>query len=302
VLFLINFGMDSLLLFGTAVLCKRPVRFRRIFAGAGVSSLLYCLCVYLDIARGLPSYNLPACFVVFISGLVVAFRPASPGIFLRLAGIFLLCAAATGGLCAAVYYLSAASRAFGAPLARFSAATLVVSGAGAFLALRRAAAFFRKTAAAARSYCFVKVYFDGKTADFSALADTGHSLSDPLSKAPVIVAEYAAVSALFPPEFRRVFAGSGEGALGAALAQIGGETPGNRLLRSRFRLLPFRSVGRESGLLVGFRPDKTEIFTERGIARPDAVIGVCGFPLSRDGSCAGLLSPEILRQTQEVSL
>ncbi len=127
------------------------------------------------------------------------------------------------------------------------------------------------------------VTYSGHTARVKALPDTGNALCDPITSAPVIVAELKAVSKIVPHEFARIFESENESDLSDAL------------LSCKIRLIPFASIGCENGMLWGFKPDKVEVFlNERNITLGDVIIGVCRDSLSADNSFHALIHPEII--------
>lgn len=95
----------------------------------------------------------------------------------------------------------------------------------------------------------VILWLNGRKVEVSALCDTGNELVDPVSRLPVVIAEYDAVKSLLPAVFCEVFERDvGADAVFAAM--------GPYAISSRLRLIPFQSIGREHGMLVGIRPDK----------------------------------------------
>jgi stage II sporulation protein GA (sporulation sigma-E factor processing peptidase) len=102
-----------------------------------------------------------------------------------------------------------------------------------------------------RRYLNSVIVVGQREARISALLDTGNELRDPLTRQPVLVVEYSAVSGLLPPEVQEGYAqGRPEVVAAAVCAGAPGEVWGDRV-----RLLPFRSLGASRGLLLGFRPD-----------------------------------------------
>ena len=62
----------------------------------------------------------------------------------------------------------------------------------------------------------------------------------------------------------------------------------------RARLIPFSSLGKENGMLLGFVPDKAEIYDECGVrVLEKCVVGIYEHSLSKDRSYAALLNPYI---------
>ncbi len=92
--------------------------------------------------------------------------------------------------------------------------------------------------------------FCGKEAQVTALFDTGNELTDPATGLPVLILEPAAAERLLPPELGWLLRELTADNAASLLTRI----PGG--MRMRFRLVPYRSLGRDSGLLLAFRPDE----------------------------------------------
>lgn len=134
------------------------------------------------------------------------------------------------------------------------------------------------------------ISFDSKVTGLYALVDTGNSLYDPLTNTPVVVVEFSAIKEILPQEIRDIFEKDNENDLAALTESISG-TP----WFSRFRLIPFTSLGRENGMLIGFRPDYIEIEEEnrrKGIR--DVIVGIYNRALSRNEKYKALLNPELI--------
>ena len=134
------------------------------------------------------------------------------------------------------------------------------------------------------------ISFDRKSIGLFALVDTGNSLYDPLTNTPVVVVEFDAIKDILPAEIRSIFEKDRENDLGAVTDTISGTT-----WFSRFRLIPFTSLGKENGMLIGFRPDYIEIDNDnqtKGIK--DVIIGIYNRPLSRNEKYKALLNPELI--------
>ncbi len=124
----------------------------------------------------------------------------------------------------------------------------------------------------------VQIFYADRSADFIALPDTGHSLKDILSNAPVIVAETEAARALLGSTLAAkmlCFAGGGE------------SVPG-------LRVIPYRAVGGQ-GLLPAVRCQKA-VFTTPGGQKhiQGPILALCSTPLGEDYNA--IFDPEILSQ------
>ena len=104
--------------------------------------------------------------------------------------------------------------------------------------------------AKARKSSRVHLDFAGRGADFSLLVDTGNDLSDPVSGRPALVLDRRAAARVLPVEAAVPLAGLRADNAPAVLAALPGA------YRAQFQLLPYRAVGKESGLLLAFRPER----------------------------------------------
>lgn len=136
----------------------------------------------------------------------------------------------------------------------------------------------------------VKISFDNRAIDLSALIDTGNSLRDPLTNIPVMVVEFKALQELLPQEIKSIFDGAQEEDLNYVTTIIS-----KSKWFSRFRLIPFCSLGKENGMLIGFKPDFIEIGGEedkRDIK--NVIVGIYNRSLSRNEKYKALLGPEFV--------
>lgn len=134
------------------------------------------------------------------------------------------------------------------------------------------------------------IAFEKRTIGIYALVDTGNTLHDPLTNMPVVVVEFSAIRSILPSEIKKIFEEHNESDLTGITEAITGST-----WFSRFRLIPFTSLGKENGMLIGFKPDYIEISKDndnKGIS--DVIIGIYGRSLSKNEKYRALLSPELI--------
>jgi stage II sporulation protein GA (sporulation sigma-E factor processing peptidase) len=136
----------------------------------------------------------------------------------------------------------------------------------------------------------ISIAVEDKSIELSALVDTGNSLHDPLTNMPVVVVEFSAIRDLLPDDIRSIFEHNHENDLGSVTATISSSN-----WCKRFRLIPFTSLGRENGMMIGFRPDYIEIGADdgkRGIR--DVIVGIYNRTLSADEQYRALMNPELI--------
>ena len=136
----------------------------------------------------------------------------------------------------------------------------------------------------------LKIAFESKIIDLAALVDTGNSLYDPLTNTPVIVVEFKAIREALPTEIQDIFEKSKENDLGCVTNIVS-----RSAWFSRFRLIPFTSLGKENGMLIGFKPDYIEIGEneeKRGVN--NVIVGIYNRALSKNEKYKALLNPELM--------
>lgn len=287
VYFLLNLAADFFLLWMTALWAREEPKPMRILLAALVGAA-YALALLF-----LPAFfwMLPARLVIGLpmAGLAFGFRDL--GRVLRLAGVYYGINFLAGG---ASYALTIAGPASGwlpggvfwlkdrglIPVVMMACAT---GGKLLFDAIARRARI-------SRLLIPTEVVFGGQRVALKGFVDTGNNLRDPVTAGPVMVVEYPAIKSLLPPKILEAIKGNGE-LDPFLLTGVLGDGPWS----TRFRLIPFSSLGRESGLLLGFRPDEVRLW--RGSfahTSRRAIVGVYPRTLSRDGSYNALLSPEFL--------
>ncbi len=101
----------------------------------------------------------------------------------------------------------------------------------------------------------VRLKFAGREVALTALLDTGNTLSDPVTGRGVLVAEGERLEGLFP---------EGNGPRREDLTDPAGALERlNRSWPGRFRVLPYRAVGVDRGLLLAVRLDEVQIGGQR---------------------------------------
>lgn len=228
-------------------------------------------------------------FKLLASGLMIAAAFPVYGVwdFLRLTGLFYAVSAAFGGLSFAILFLTGWGRRLGAVFSNGVVyldipITALFLGATAFYGLLGLAGAALRLSKRLGPRHKLIVELDGKKAVLTALADTGNILVDPISRAPVIVAELEALKGLFDYSIR-VGLSSEDLQEGLGLMTERG---------MRARLIPFSSVGKPNGMMVGFVPDRAAV--RRGgslLPMGRCVVGIYPHRLSPDKSYDALYNP-----------
>ncbi len=258
----LNLFINYFLLLAVGKFLRLPVKRLRLLAGAGAGAV-YALTILLP---PLPAILALLCRLAASAVIVLlAFPVRTPKLLLRTAAAFYLVSFAFAGFLLAFWYLtSAPGLLIRDSVVYFNVSPLVFLVAS-MLAYGAVRLFQRLTGREEPKalLCRVTVTRAGSRAVFTARVDTGNSLTEPFSGAPVIVAEREAVAALIP--------GEEEGC----------------------RLVPFHTVS-GSGLLRAFRPESLVIECAGRVTRPpESYVAVSEQPVSH-GEFHALLNPALL--------
>ncbi|MDR3239112.1 MAG: sigma-E processing peptidase SpoIIGA [Clostridiales bacterium] len=292
VVFFINFVMDFIILWVAGRIARQKTKVWRVAAAAGIMALLYCLIVF--VTRFHIFYHMISTVAILMIGVFAAFSIRKPKTFFKLILLAYVSAFFIGGLGMALFYGTQFSNLVGnitnATVKHFSLATLSGAVAGFYLLFKAASVWLDRRALKRQMCLAVKIFFEGRNVEFNALVDTGNTLREPLSQAPVIVAEFNSVKHFLPDPIKLIFYENQEGDLRKLIS--GAE---NDAFSTRMRMIPFESLGRPHGVLIGFRPDKVEILREKDVITPqNVIIGIYNFHLSKNGAYQGLLNPELM--------
>jgi len=130
-----------------------------------------------------------------------------------------------------------------------------------------------------------------KSAELVGLVDTGNHLRDPLTGNPVIIVEYQAMDDLLPTSVGAFLSSQIDPEMGEMVDIFGIEGWGKRI-----RLIPFTSVGKEHGVMMGFKPDQVIIDNKgRKIIKNNIIIGLCEQALCPDNSYHALVNPKTVQ-------
>ena len=285
--------MNLMILWLTARLGKIAFRRWRLFAGAALGAV-YSIVIFVPALQTFtgPGYKL----LVSMLMVAAAFIPQQPKKSLMLIAYFYLCTFALGGTVLGIINFLHRSVP-GETMAGFMQAVDTYLWYGVLLALalfwfagKIAPAALRKRLILPLLRADLDINLRGKKVCLAAMVDTGNGLTDLLSGDPVIIAEFDAVKDILPEEVSNAVLKYGWKDGGMLLAEMGeGIREGN------FRLIPFCSVGRDNGWLIGFRPDEVLIRQGGGAIRTnEAIIALCPDRLQGDTPCRALLPPDLL--------
>ena len=135
--------------------------------------------------------------------------------------------------------------------------------------------------------CKVKIKLNGKEETVEAMVDTGNMLKEPITGTPVVVVERTSLYELLPKEILN----NTESILGGDFEKIPEEIKNEYV--PKLKLIPFASLGKQNGMLVGIKPEKIEVINEQTEEEKNAIIGIYNKSLTEKGEYKALIGIDL---------
>jgi stage II sporulation protein GA (sporulation sigma-E factor processing peptidase) len=251
-IFIINFFMNFFILYDTAKAVKEKINIYKLAAGAGIGAL-YFLVIFFPGLHVI--YTLFIKFAVSILMIIAAFTPYKSKRLISIYLWFFIISSIYGAVSLMVLFLFYGVRGlYIIYIYSYPSFILVLSSLAAHFLITYINNFLKVKLIQDCISIEITVQFNGLTKKIKALVDTGNSLVDPLTNKPAIVVSYSSLQSILPAEIDKDFIGELEKDIKAASKLIDYED-----WAYRFRLIPYTSIGREGGFLIGFKPDYIKV-------------------------------------------
>lgn len=289
-LFLENLLMNFLILNITSYFGKYQGSKLKILIGAGVGAL-YSFIIFFPSLQFFLTFTMK--IIVSMLIIVITFTPHKFKDFFKYLSIFYLVSFVFGGAAFALFYFTNFKSIISNGIfytSNFSIKILCYSVVLAYLLIYLSINLIKYKISKERMMKEITIEFDEKKKEISALVDTGNSLEDPISKFPVIIVEYSAIEDILPDKIKDVFKSSDSDILENMAINLQ-----NSNWMNRVRIIPYNSLGKENGILIGFKPDNVELENDGDRMNLNKIIiGISKSKLSQNGDYKALINPDIL--------
>lgn len=290
-LFIGNLLADSLIIWAAGRLGQVRAKAYRILIASCIGSLY-------SVALFMPGTDfLLAFYVKFAVSLVIvlaAFAPLPPRKMVICMFFFYLVSFVSGGaVIGASYFLSSAGGIgqvinFSAIVSKYMWSGLIFAAALVWIGVALLPRYFKTRQGLLSMKLTLTIFIEGREVKVRGLIDTGSSLCDPVSGEPVVVVEHGALKDLLPGPMKDAGACSVDA---ITLIERMMDTPWS----GRLRLIPFHSLGNDSGILLGLRPDRIEFVMDNKIMKIEkVVIGLHGRRLNAGRDYDAIINPSLL--------
>ena len=292
IIFLENIFMNSIILLATGVILKAPIRILRNLIASTIGSI-YAIIIYVSNIAIYSNFFLK--LVLSFAIIYVAFKPVNIKSFLKYVVIFYLTSFTFGGVAFALLYFVSPQDILlqdGVLIGTYPMKIILAGGILGFIIITISFKNIKGRLNKKDMFCNITLNSSNKKTKITAIIDTGNFLRDPITKIPVIVVEKDKLNELLP-----------EIILDNVTNIINGKNVELGEYASKIRAIPFKSLGKENGLLLGIKMDEVEVeYQDTNYQIKNVIIGIYNGTLSRNGKYSGLIGLDIINNTEEFAI
>lgn len=287
-----NLCMNYIILFGTAYIIKLKIRHFRIIFSSLIGAV-YAVLAYTNI---FPMYtNIVVKIILSISMIYIAYNPKNIKGMIKELVVFYLVSFALGGCAFALLYIIKPQNIFiknGVFVGTYPIKIALLGGIVGFTVTYIAFKIVKTKINKKEIIYNVKVKIEDKQMFTKVLLDTGNMLKDPISNEPVMLIEKEKLCDILPSSLLENI----ENVLGGDFR----EEIDNMKYRTRLRIVPFTSVGKQNGMMLGIKTDSIKIMTDIDEIIKENVI-VCAYEkkFSKTGKYYGLIGLDMFEKRSE---
>ena len=287
IIFLENIIMNYIILYTTGLIMQEKISYLRML----ISSILGAIYVIMLYITQLPIYtNVIIKIVLSVVMIYIAFYPNILKKLIKNIVIFYLTSFCFGG---AAYYLlynvspEQIKNINGVLVGEYPIKIAILGGIlGAFVIYISFKIVKRKIDKNS-IYYKIEIGYNEKNVEVTTLLDTGNLLAEPITKCPVVIIEEKKLLHILDEESLDIL----------KKGQMDKLDYLEEKLKLRCRVIPFNSIGKNNGILLGFKPDYIKLYNdeEKKIIN-DVIVCTCSNKFNKKYS--GLIGLELLNSQE----
>lgn len=289
VVFLENLVMNSIILIASGIILKKKLKWIRILLASSLGAV-YTIIGYISVLEIYSNLVLKVILSILI--IYIAFNPQTVKQLWKDVLIFYLTSFVFGGVAFALIYVVKPQDILmknGLFLGTYPLKTVLLAAIVAFIIIIAAFAIVKTKFSKKDMFCEVEVELNNKKIKTRAMIDTGNLLKEPITNTPVIVLEHTLLYECVPKEILDNL----ESILGGELVKIPEEIRNEYI--SRLKLIPFASLGKQNGMLVGIKADSLKIIQDdQEKENKNVIVGIYNKSLTKRGEYRALVGMDLI--------
>ena len=283
-----NIIMNYIILFATGIVIKVKINQIRII----ISSLLgavYSIIAYVRILEIYSSFVLKIILSILI--VYIAFNPQNAKKMWKYILIFYLTSFVFGGAAFALIYVVKPQEILmknGLFLGTYPLKTVMLSAIIGFFIIITAFSIVKSKITKKDIFCDIEIKLNKKIIKTKAMIDTGNLLKEPITNTPVVVVEHTLLYECLPKEILNNL----EKIIGGDFEKLPNDIREEYV--SKLKLIPFSSLGKTNGMLLGIKPEYLKVIREEEQVSRNVIIGIYNKSLTKKGEYRALMGMENL--------
>lgn len=282
-----NLCMNYIILFATGFIMKMKLHHIRIILSALVGGV-YAILSYMQI---FPIYsNMIVKIVLSVCMIYIAFFPKGIKALIKQLVMFYLVSFVFGGCAFALLYFVKPQDIFmrnGVYIGTYPIKIALLGGIVGFILTYIAFKIVKNRMSKKGLIYEIEIKINEKSTKVKAMLDTGNQLKDPITAIPVVIVEKEKLYEIVPKSILDNI----EDILGGDWK----ENEDNISFRSRFRMIPFHSIGKQNGMLLGFKADEVKVITDIDeISNKKVIICIYNQKLTKTNTYSALIGLDML--------
>lgn len=284
--FLENVIMNYIIIFSTGTICKVNMKQIRILLASTLGAI-YAIMLYIFkfnvYSNQITKIILTVCMVY------IAFNSKSFKILMKQLIIFYLTSFCFGG---AAYYLlycvnpNLIKTINGVFVGTYPIKIAILGAILGFFIINVSFKIIKSKLSKSDIIYNIDIFYKNKKSNIKAILDTGNLLTDPITNIPVLIVEAQKLENIIP---KNVLNNMQQIFINDVFENVDED------IKSRCSIIPFSSLGKKNGMMIGFRPDFIKIhIDESEEIRKKVIIGIHNNKLTKNELYSGLIGLNLL--------
>lgn len=284
-----NLIMNFIILYATGIILKSRIKNIRLIL-ASLLGAIYSVVAYTSILKIYSSFILKVILSIII--VYIAYNPQNVKQLWKQMLIFYMTSFVFGGAAFALIYIVKPQEIFmknGLFLGTYPLKTILLGSIIAFFIIITSFKIVKTKISKKDMFCFIKVKINNNIFKTQVMIDTGNLLKEPFTNTPVIILEHTLLYDCVPKEILNNL----ENIIGGDFNKIPEKIKQEYI--SKLKLIPFSSLGKQNGMLLGIKPEYVNIISEENEKKiENVIIGIYNKSLTKRGEYRGLIGIELL--------
>lgn len=288
-----NIIMNYIILLATGIVLKQEVKHIRLLLSSLIGAI-YSVISYMSVLKIYSMFILKIVLSVVI--VYVAYNPHNMKKMWKALLIFYLTSFVFGGSAFALIYVVKPQEILmrnGLFLGTYPLKIVILGAILGFVIIILAFKLVKSKISKKDMFCEMEIKLNNRIIKTKAMIDTGNLLKEPITNTPVVVVEHTLLYECMPKEILNNL----EQILGGDFGKIPEDIKMEYI--SKLKLIPFSSLGKQNGMLVGIKPEYIKIMQEeKDTIKNNVIIGIYGKSLTKRGEYRALTGLELLEQNR----